>query len=157
MLIKIYMKIMVKIAAIWLILAGSFACEKEDNIDMSNIDFSNIENLYAQPLSVIQECVQGEWIWMTYYIGVAGGWIPMNNGVVEITKNKIISYKGVQEFFWKKQEIEWSMGNIQTHVMWDKQENTPICFFECITNDTLKVSGFMFHTDNHEFIKIKND
>jgi len=29
-----------------LVLTGSFSCQK-DNIDMSNIDFGNIDNLYA--------------------------------------------------------------------------------------------------------------
>ena len=32
-----------------------------NDIDMSNIDFSNIEDLYAQPLSVIHKCIQGKW------------------------------------------------------------------------------------------------
>ena len=43
-----------------LVLAGSFS-SCENDIDMSNIDFSNIENLYEQPLPMIQKCVQGEW------------------------------------------------------------------------------------------------
>ena len=43
-----------------LVLAGSFySCEND--IDMSKIDFSNIENLYKQPLPVIQKCVEGSW------------------------------------------------------------------------------------------------
>ena len=43
-----------------LVLTGSFSCQK-DNIDMFNIDFGNIDNLYAQPLPVIQKCVEGTW------------------------------------------------------------------------------------------------
>ena len=56
------MKKILKITAIFLIMAGSFySCEKNNDIDMSKIDFSNIESLYEQPLPVIQKCVQGEW------------------------------------------------------------------------------------------------
>ena len=50
-----------KLAALALMLAGSFSsCAKKNDIDMSKIDFSNIENLYEQPLPVIQKCVQGK-------------------------------------------------------------------------------------------------
>ena len=47
-----------------IVLAGTFSsCNKksDSDIDMSKIDFSNIENLYEQPLPVIQNAVQGEW------------------------------------------------------------------------------------------------
>ena len=46
------------------------SCQKKDEaaIDMSNIDFSNIENLYEQPLPVIQKCVEGKWR-LQYKIG----------------------------------------------------------------------------------------
>ena len=42
----------------------------EDDIDMSLIDFSNIRNLYAQPLPVIQKCLEGKW----KYLRASGSW-----------------------------------------------------------------------------------
>ena len=52
------------VVALCIVLAGTFSsCNKksDSDIDMSKIDFSNIENLYEQPLPVIQNAVQGEW------------------------------------------------------------------------------------------------
>lgn len=146
-------KYIFKFTILLIVLAGSISsCEKNNDLDMSNI-----ENLYAQPLPVIQKCVQGKWKWITYYSGASGGWIPIDNGLVEITEDKIISYKGIQEFSWKKQEVEASFGTIQTYVAWERQNNVPICFFQSIKNDTMKVTGFMFSPYNHEFIRIIND
>ena len=42
-------------------------CTKKEDIDWSKIDLSNIENLYAQPLQVIQKAVQGKWKLLSYY------------------------------------------------------------------------------------------
>jgi hypothetical protein len=150
------MKNLLKITAVLLIVAGAFACSKKEDIDMSQIDFSNIENLYAQPLPVIQKAVQGEWKWMTYISGI-NGWIPVNNGAVEISKDEFRSYKGVQRIAWQEREVESYMGNIKTCVMCESPDNVPICFFEHIINDTMRVSGFQFRFDSHEFIRIKNN
>ncbi|MDR2148997.1 MAG: hypothetical protein LBE91_21360, partial [Tannerella sp.] len=55
------------------IFAGLFySCDKDDDIDMSKIDFSNIENLHEQPLQVIQKCVEGKWLWYSSCCGISG-------------------------------------------------------------------------------------
>jgi hypothetical protein len=156
------MKKIIKTAAILLIMAGSFSCEKDD-IDMSKIDFSNIEDLYKQPLPVIQKAVQGKWKWITYINGVAG-WITMDMGVVEITKDKIISYDNIQKIYWKKQEVDVKLDgeSMQIYVVWNKEGDFPICFFEYVKNDTMEVRGFG-HTSifsamsQNIFIKIENN
>jgi hypothetical protein len=146
-----------KLAVFVLILAGSFACEKND------INISNIEDLYAQPLSVIQKTVQGKWKWITYINGI-GGYIPFDMGLVEITKDKIISYNKVQNFYWQEQQVYVnSVAELrQTYVACNKQDDFPICCFEYIKNDTMEVRGFGHQSifsamERNIFIKIKND
>ena len=144
-------KTILKITVFLLIFAGYLSsCQKANELNMSNI-----ENLYEQPLSVIQKCVQGKWKWDLYISGFAG-WIVLDNGLVEITEDKMITSKGVQEYFWKQQKMETHFGIIETYVMWDKQNDIPICFFERIINDTLKVNGSQFNMDISEFIRINN-
>ncbi|MDR2423198.1 MAG: hypothetical protein LBD59_00550 [Prevotellaceae bacterium] len=140
------------------VLLGVISCQSnmDEDIDMSLIDFSNIENLYAQPLPVIQKAVQGKWKWMTYISGFNGS-VIMDNGVVEISKNEFKTYKGVQRIVWQEREVELYMGIVTTHVMCENPGNVPICCFEHIKNDTMRVSRFQFHFDYHEFIRIKNN
>jgi hypothetical protein len=53
------------------------------------IDFSNIENLWKQPLPIIQRAVQGKWQLIGRYI--FGGFVPYDYELfVEITKNQFI-------------------------------------------------------------------
>ena len=65
-----------KLLIIALILAKSLSsCQvnkEDDDIDMSDIDFSNIENLYEQPLPVIKKAVQGKWKLQYTYKGYEG-------------------------------------------------------------------------------------
>lgn len=77
-----------KLAVLLLIAIGTFSScsEKNENIDMSNIDFNNIKDLYVQPLPVIQKCVEGQWKWIEVTTsGVIGVWHPTNT-IVNITK-----------------------------------------------------------------------
>ena len=99
-----------KHAAILLLLAG---CLSSCGKDKSQIDFSNIENLYAQPLPVIQECVQGKWKWVSISRWGYLGYILLTNTFVEITENSVVitqeDYNGVDvggtfSYEWKKKE-----------------------------------------------------
>ena len=71
---------------ILLMLAGSFSsCGKD------KIDFNNIENLYEQPLEVIQKAVQGKWKLQYSYGGFIGQTIVDTHGTyMHISKDRII-------------------------------------------------------------------
>ena len=69
----------------------------EKIINTANIDFSNIEDLHAQPLPVIKKCLHGKWkVFMVCRWGILGILHPTNtfvnidtqNNTVEITENK---------------------------------------------------------------------
>jgi hypothetical protein len=138
------MKNVLKLAAILLISAGSVACgETED--EMSDIDFSNIENLYAQPLSVIQKAVQGKWkVYQISSDGIMYNAQYPGNMFMEFKNDHYIvdnddESQSVSYFTWKKLPIEnWidPLYGYKTYVMW---EGDVICnwYFERIKNDTL--------------------
>jgi hypothetical protein len=70
---------------IFLILVAFVSCEKK------TIDYSNIEDLYAQPLPVIQKCVEGKWkVYKHYVIGIGGGTTYPENSYVYIQADRII-------------------------------------------------------------------
>jgi hypothetical protein len=133
--------------AAMLLLAGMMiACGKEDDIDMSNIDFSNIENLYAQPLSVIQKAVQGKWkVYSAFSDGIIYNVTYPENMFIEFENDhyNISSATEYQSFYfiWKKLAIEnWRdpIYGYTTYVMWggDIINNW---YFERIKNDTLSM------------------
>ena len=136
------MKKILTITASLLILAGSLvSCEeKENDIDMSKIDFSNIENLHAQPLPVIQKCVQGKWKWYVSYGGLTGVNYPDNTFVTINDEYYIVEYyDGTQlqwHFTWKKYPVD---AGYKTYVMWNKEQNKAGWYFHSIKNDTLTV------------------
>ena len=151
----------IKLLVITLIAAGNLSsCANNEDID-----FSNIENLFQQPLPVIQECVQGKWKWVC--------WIPVSgidengNGIltggpayyddmyVEITENKIIIIRSKRienpflddepilyteiSYVWKKKE---TIDGYSTFVMWDIERNQGVWYFDKIQKDILRVSHF---------------
>ena len=140
------------LAAMLLVFVGGFASceEKAADIDTSKIDFSNIENLYAQPLSVIQKCVQGKWKWYVEFGGVVG--ISYSDSTfVDIDEDRCtIDYSdGTQQtifFTWKRSYVD--MG-YETWVMWEKERDKAFWCFHSIKNDTLGVgtptSAFLGH------------
>ena len=95
----------------------------KEHIDMSNIDFNNIENLFAQPLPVIQKCLEGQWNLLYSYGGLMGETITDTLGnYIQITKERII------------------MGNntgiiIDAPVEWKELENfwgfPVVCYMSC--------------------------
>ena len=105
-------------------------------------DFSNIENLYAQPLPVIQRCVEGKWKW---YVSIGGliAYYYSDNTFVDIKEDHyVVDYEdGSQQTFyftWEKYDVT---GIGQTYVMWDKQRNEAGWYFVSIKNDTLTVAS----------------
>jgi hypothetical protein len=148
------MKTTLKIAAILLIMTGVFSCDKEDNIDMSKIDFSNIADLYAQPLPVIQKAVQGKW--KVYQIATDGVWYNITypeDLYIEFKDNYHVSWESEGKrdttyFTWKKTAIEnWRnplKGDL-TYVMWKgspEDDYIDNWYFDNILNDTLNFGGY---------------
>ena len=127
-----------------LVLAGSFS-SCENDINMSKIDFSNIENLDKQPLPVIQKCVEGKWKWYVQYGGVVG--ISSSESTfVDIQKNRvIIDYDdGSQHTFnftWKMYTFVNMRTKYTRWVIWDNESNQGIWYFNTIKNDTLSVGS----------------
>jgi hypothetical protein len=144
------MKTISKIAAILLIPAGIFlACGEEGDIDMSNIDFSNIENLYAQPLPVIQKAVQGKWTVYSSSGGVAGITYP-ENCFEEYTGHQLIrNLNGevlTNSYSWKKKTvIDYDNKEIETYFIVDGSEWGTFC--HGIKNDTLYLSTMPLDRD----------
>ncbi|GHT84536.1 hypothetical protein FACS18947_2130 [Bacteroidia bacterium] len=147
------MKTTLKIVAILLILAGSFSCEKENDIDMSKIDFSNIENLYEQPLPVIQKAIQGKW----KLVYAKGGFVAnyeyyFDNSFVEFTSdNRYISTNAIRQdtalYAWQK-EINIYSPNDYVFIM------TPFnYFFDKIHNDTLVYAEYAVDGMTYNCIK----
>jgi len=121
------------------------------DINTSSVDFSNIENLYAQPLLIIRKCVVGEWEWISYHNGITG-FITIRNGLIQITDEKMIGLFGVdiQNYTWRLQKVREGIDGIVTYVAWNTENDEPICFFDRIQNDTMYVYRCWYH--NNEFI-----
>ena len=126
-------------------------------------DFSNIENLYAQPLPVIQKCVQGKWKWIEISTwGFIGVWYPSNT-VVDITKDSVITtgddvLNQTFQYSWKEKST--SSSNYTTYVLWNNEKNTGEWYFDKIKNDTLVVYTYNLNNggypDRYLFYKIKS-
>jgi hypothetical protein len=135
-----------KIAAILLIVAGSFSCG--ENGDMSDIDFSNIDNLYEQPLSVIQKCIRGKWKMYASYGGFVGISYPENTFIEFKDDHFIMDYddgsRRTVSFQWKKREIQAKTDphyGEEIFVMCDNA-GKGLQFFESIRNETLAVAFY---------------
>ena len=145
---------LLKFSTVALILSVSFSscsCGKKD--DMSGIDFSNIENLYEQPLPVIQKCMQGKWKWYVSFGGHSGADYSDNTFVDIRHDHYIIEYENGQQrtvfYKWKRREIcfPYSEHHLhkgkKTYFMWNKSTNNETFsngwFFGSIKNDTLIV------------------
>jgi len=124
-------KHILKFTMILLVLIGSISsCGKDDDLDMSNI-----ENLYAQPLSVIQKCVQGKWE-VKYIIGGYMGKTPVSDKFIEINDNKINGRK----FQWEKYTIPNMDGSsFSTYAIHYIELDEPSLYFGSIEKDTLSI------------------
>ncbi|MDR1347097.1 MAG: hypothetical protein LBJ63_01510 [Prevotellaceae bacterium] len=140
-------------AILLLLLTGIFSsCGKEDDIDMSKIDFSNIENLYAQPLSVIQKAVQGKWKRYQTCDGVVGCVYP-KDCFLEYTDNNEIWNDETgniynRTFYWKKVQIPMNDKIVNTYAIYSSntEDTSPLFTIPLsIVNDTLYMQGCYFN------------
>ena len=99
-------------------------------------DYSNIANLYEQPLPVIQKCVQGKWQKKGTHGGLAG-WLPeLDNVFVEISGNKF----NENEFQWKNYTVKNPDGSsFKTYAIQYVGFDEPSLYFQSIKNDSLMV------------------
>jgi hypothetical protein len=158
-----------KLIAIFAVVCISFSCKNSDdesNIDMSKIDFSNIEDLYTQPLPVIQKCVEGKWKWYrTYQSGFIGINYPINT-FVTITKDSVIitgasgsGYSPTLSYDWIKKHTY--SGEYVTCVMNFNSQNIGEgagWYFDSIKNDSLYVGVDYVNTSfyaDYLFVRIK--
>jgi len=115
--------------------------DSNNNIDMSKIDFSNIDSLYAQPLTVIQKCVEGKWKWYVSYGGIAGANYSDNTFIDIKEDHYVIDYEDGSQRTWYFTWEKYTATRIghETYAMWNKTLNTADWYFVSIKNDTLTV------------------
>jgi len=137
---KIKIKLLKRIALL-AVICISFSCKNSD-MDMSKIDFSNIDNLYDQPLPIIQKCLEGKWQWTGNSVGILAS-INTNTSVDVTKKSVIIVYDDGSEYTfsysWKKKDI---YTGITTYVLWNNEQNEGWVYFDNIKNDTLCVMSY---------------
>jgi hypothetical protein len=150
--------IVLKFAAIVLLLAKISSCGEKDDIDMSEIDLSNIENLYEQPLPVIQKAVQGKWKIYQTCGGVIGCTYP-ENAFYTRTANETIWGEGdiyTTKFSWKKINIKIKDKMVNSYVLWqDNAEDETVLkgsLFMSIKNDSLHSCGVSLATDDINYV-----
>ena len=156
-----------KYITILLLLAGGFySCQSESDIDMSQIDFSNIEKLYEQPLPVIQKCVQGKWkVYSSCSSGIIYNVTYPENSFIEFKDDYYIKYnedgsQSITYFTWEKHVIEdWRspLNGYKTYMMCDKNQEDAISsklYFKDIHNDTLSF-GTCIASVGYSAVKVK--
>jgi len=138
----------------------------------------NIENLYEQPLEVIQKCVQGKWkVLMVSRWGYLGLLHPTNTIVnIDTRNNKVVieEDEGMSgligylnstfSYSWEKKEVYSSGVGARppcytTHVLQNNDQEIEGWYFDKIINDTLHVV-VDYHPDKFDceaylFLKIK--
>jgi len=142
-----------------LVLTGISACKNDDAASLNNI-----EDLYAQPLPVIQKCVLGKWKWIAYSTyGYIGLWYPSNT-FINITNDSVVVTGGdglnrTFSYSWDKRETLAKLANYTTYVMWNNEQNTGEWFFDKIRNDSLFVLCYKVNPDGYNdsylFLRIK--
>ena len=126
----------------------------DNHIDMSLIDFSNIEFLFGQPLPVIKKCMEGEWKLIRITSGWDGDRVARDGEYMNLTNGRIIigsNTHGVETdspSTWEK--IEKYYGNLDAYILVYNVRNGPksiragdYLFPVHIKNDTLVVNDFI--------------
>ena len=150
------------------------SCKKDEDIDWSNIDISNIENLYEQPLPVIKKCVQGKWKWTSAsrYPGYIGYYVFFNTFVEITEKNVVITseekhndfrlYNTTFSYDWKKMKTLPSsnpfdpLTTVTTNVLlqhenilWQRKQDNNGWWFYRIEVDKLQV--VLYHPEFYDY------
>ena len=134
----------------------------DGNIDWSKIDLSNIADLHAQPLPVIQKCVEGKWKWLYIFQSGVIGVIPLSHTFVEIKNDSIVITQegddnftipqGTFSYTWKKKKISpWSPSANETPFYTNVMQfnnGQAGWYFVSIQNDTLGI-GVDIPYDDH--------
>jgi hypothetical protein len=124
------------------------------NIDFSTqqLIYGNIENLYAQSLSVIQNVVRGKWESIEYQYSDWSGWTAYSKTQIEITKYELYYFHdGTTDKYnidWKQRNVYLSGDSVSTYVMYNKDIDLPLVFFEYFINDNMKMRSVLFQTYN---------
>jgi len=123
----------------------------------NGMDFSNIEDLYAQPLSIIQECVRGRWKVLEVSRWGYFGLLHPTNTIVDINNNVVITENEDEHYMimngllntsfsysWKEKEVyQYGIGIrppcYTTYVMQNNDQEIEGWYFDKIRNDTLHV------------------
>jgi hypothetical protein len=121
---------------LFILLAFPFsACEKEED--------GNREDLYLQPLDVIQKNIMGKWKLQTEVHGQSVSY--PTDWYIEFFEDYFITciygYFQKISFEWRYLPIPEERGNEKTYIMWEKEHDSGIWYFHDITNDTLNVLG----------------
>ena len=150
--------------------------------DNDSIDFSNIEDLHAQPLRIIQKCIQGKWrVLEVSRWGFLGLLHPTNtvvnidtqNNNVVITENEDEHYMIINgllnslfSYSWITKEVyQCGIGTrppyYTTYVMQNNDQEIEGWYFDKIINDTLHVV-VDYHPDKSDceaylFLRIKQN
>jgi hypothetical protein len=142
------------------VLVSLSACKKEKEA----IDLSNIEDLYSQPLSVIQKCIQGEWNWYASYGGFVGINYPQDTYVKFTADSYTVSSPEdtyTIPFTWKKvPTYTYEHDGEETYVMWNEEQDEGMWFFGLLKNDSLSVIPYFngdpsFHkTFEYTFVRV---
>ena len=126
-----------------------------------NIDFENkkliwemqpdpplsVDNLYAQPLPIIQKCVQGKWklhkIWDGTNHFYSNTFVDISENMVIVSGDENINY--TFSYIWKEMEVSPpypNMPSYTTFVMWNDEQNKGEWSFYNLLNDFLEVNKY---------------
>ena len=137
-------------------------------------EIEDIENLYEQPLSVIQKSVQGKWkVIAIYFRGFLYESYPKNT-FVDISENRVELTIGANDFLvghhlksfsyiWENMEVfpfgSATPESYSTYVMQNNDYVTEGWYFDKIVNDTLSVNvNYPFNSylfEGYYFLKIR--
>ena len=176
-----------KLWTLFVILFVVASCKEKVLLDeLTNGDgkkeFCNIEDLYAQPLHIIQKCLHGEWkVLRISRWGYIGSLYPTNTIVNIDTLNKNVAIMANEHehfmimngilnspfsYYWESKEV-YSPGIgtrppcYVTYVMQNSTQRIEGWYFDKIINDTLHVV-VDYHPDKYEyetylFLRINNN
>ena len=154
-----------------------------EGVDTADVDFSNIEKLYEQPLCIIKKCVQGKWKLIdcsnsasmgssvsdsSFFLDID---IKNNNVVITGNGNGTVMHrdlKGLSSVSWEFKGVyeKWGIDSIlycSTFVMQfndrKKSGRSIGWYFEHITNDKLEIindfTPIVSFSERYEFLRIK--